>query len=300
MERKIILLNFLVFFLMISGCGEDTSSSASSSEGGSVVSADYSPARPTSSDAITIKTTAVIDTSKTKGATLDFNWIVNGTQVSASGSKLSPEQFSKNDTVFCSILIGGEEKRKIGPIIINNSPPRIKSLMISPENPRNGADLSLNTDLTDVDGDDISLLVKWFVNEEEVSVNQVLSGSKFKAGDKVYVIVTPFDGAEEGLSVNSGFVLVQNSPPEIVTSPPSIEGRTMNYAIEVKDGDGDNVNLSIEQGPPGMRLEENRLVWEAPELKKDTSFIVKLKARDERGGETINSFSLDLKATKMR
>jgi hypothetical protein len=294
MERKIISLSFVLFVLFITGCGGDGSSTASS-ESGRVVTADYSPAQPTSSDAITIKITAV------GGKTPDYNWIVSGIHVhNVDGNKLSPEHFSKNDTVFCSILIGGEEKKRIGPIIIKNSPPRINSLMISPGNPRHGADLSLNTDLTDVDGDDISLLVKWFVNEEEVSVNQVLSGSEFRAGDRVHVLATPFDGAEEGLSVNSGFVLVQNSPPEIVTSPPSIEGRTMNYAIEVNDGDGDKISLSLEQGPTGMRLEENRLVWEAPELKKDTSFIVKLKARDERGGETINSFSLDLKATEMR
>jgi len=294
MERKVIFLSF-VLIVLITGCGGDESSSASSSKGGNVVAADYSPVQPTSSDAITLKITAV------GGETPDYNWIVNGIPVhNVSGKKLNPEHFSKNDTVFCSILIGGEEKKKVGPIVIMNSPPRINSLTISPENPRHGKDISLNTDINDADEDEVSLLVKWFINEEEISTSQVLSGSEFKAGDKVHALATPFDGTEKGLPVNSGWVLVQNSAPEFVSSPPSIEGRTMNYEIEVKDGDEDNVDLSLEAGPPGMRLEGNNLVWEAPEVSKDTSFSIKIKARDERGGETINSFSLDLRATEVQ
>jgi hypothetical protein len=295
MERKIIFIVFLVFFLMITGCGGDSSSSASSSKGGSVVSADYSPAQPTSSDAITLKITAVA------GKTPDYNWIVNGVSVkNKNNNKLEPNHFSKNDTVFCSISIDGKEKKKVGPIIIKNSPPRINSLFIVPDKPVYGTDLSVSADVTDIDEDNIELRVKWFINDKEVSTNEILSGLEIKAADQVYAMVTPFDGTTEGPRVNSGWVLVQNSPPEIITAPPSIEGRTMNYEIKVKDGDGDKISLSLEQGPTGMRLEENRLVWEAPELKKDTSFMVKLKARDERGGETINSFSLDLKATEMR
>ena len=295
MERKIIVLILVLFVLLITGCGGDSSSSASSAKGGNVVAADYSPAQPTSSEAIIIKITAV------GGETPDYDWIVSGIHVhNVSGNKLSPDYFSKNDTVFCSILIGGEEKRKIGPIIIRNSPPRINSLMISPGNPRHGDDLSVDADLTDADGDDISLSVKWFINEEEVSTSQVLPGSGFKADDKVHALAVPFDGTDEGLPVNSGFLLIQNSAPEFLASPPSIEGRIMNYDLKVEDGDGDNVDLSLEEGPPGMRLEGTRLVWEAPEVSKDTSFTIKLKARDERGGETVNSFSLDLRATEVQ
>jgi len=58
--------------------------------------------------------------------------------------------------------------------------------------------------------------------------------------------------------------------------------------------------LSLEESPPGMRLEGNRLIWEAPDMQKDTSFLVKIKARDERGGETSNSFSLDLRRSEMQ
>jgi hypothetical protein len=294
MERKVIFLSFLLFVLLTAGCGSNKSSSVASRKGGSVVMTDFSPSEPTSSDAITLKITAVA------GETPEYKWIVNGMLVSASGNRLSPEHFSKNDTVFCSILIGGEEKKKVGPIVIKNSNPRINSVEISPSSPQHGTDLSLNADVDDADGDDITLLARWFVNEKEVSTEEVLSGSKIKAADKVYALVTPFDGTNEGLPVNSGWVLVQNSPPEIVSAPPSIEGRTMNYEIEMKDGDGDNIDLSLEQGPNGMRLEGNRLIWEAPEIDKDTSFLVKIKARDERGGETSVSFSLDVRKREMQ
>jgi len=74
----------------------------------------------------------------------------------------------------------------------------------------------------------------------------------------------------------------------------------MDYEVKVEDADGDNFDLTLEERPAGMNLQANRLIWEAPEIDKDTSFLVKIKARDERGGETILSFSLDLKRTEMR
>lgn len=295
MERKIIFLGFLVFVLLINGCGGEKSSSASSAaKGGSVVRTDFSPSKPTSSDAITLKITAVT------GKSPEYNWIVNGIHVPVSGNKLSPEHFSKNDTVFCSVLIGGEEKKKVGPIIIRNSPPRINSLEISPYSPKHGIDLSLNADVKDVDEDDVVLRARWFVNEQEAGTGEVLSGLKIKATDQVYALVTPYDGTDEGLPLNSGIVVVQNSPPEFASSLPSMQGRTIDFEIEVKDGDGDKFDLSLEEGPSGMRIEGNRLVWEAPELDRDTSITIKIKARDERGGETSNSFSLDLKKREMR
>ncbi len=290
MVREVILLNFIVFVLLITGCGGDKSSSASS-EGGSVVATDFSPAEPTSSDVITVKVTAI------SGETPDYEWIVNGIPLPSSinSNRLSPENFSKGDTVFCSILMGGVEKKKVGPIVIKNSPARISSLEISPTDPRHGMDISINANFTDADGDDVILLTKWYVNEKEVSDSEVLSGDEFKAADKVYAIVIPFDGTDEGDPINTGFVLVQNSPPEFISPPPSIQGNAMDYEIEVRDGDEDNFTLTLEEGPPGMRLEDNRLIWEVPEQQRDTSFVIKLKARDERGGETVNSFSLDIR-----
>jgi hypothetical protein len=294
MAGKISFLIAILFVLMITGCGGDKSSSASSSKGGGVVRTDYSPSEPTSSDAITLKITAVA------GEHPEYNWIVNGITVPVSGNKLDPEHFSKNDTVFCSILIGGEEKKKVGPIVIKNSPPRINSLGISPDSPKHGIDLSINANVDDVDRDDVTFLVKWFVNEEEVGSGEALSGSEIKAADQVYALVTPFDGTDEGLPINSGFVLIQNSPPEIVSPQPSIEGRIMDYEIEVNDGDGDNFDLSLEQGPNGMKLDGNRLIWEVPDPDKDTSIVIKIKAKDERGGETSVSFSLDLIRSEMQ
>jgi hypothetical protein len=294
MERKIIFLTIVVFVFLITGCGGEESSSASSREGGSVVRTDFSPSEPTSSDVITLKVNVV-----SEDAPL-YKWIVNGIPISAGGNKLGPENFYKNDTVFCAILIGGEEKKKIGPIVIRNSAPKIDFLTISPTDPKHGTDLSINADVSDVDGDDVVLRVKWFVNEEEVSAEEVLSGSKIKAADKVYADVTPFDGTDEGLPLGSDYIIVQNSPPAFITMPFSSNNSDKDGGFEVKDPDGDNIDLLLEEGPPGMRLEGARLVWEIPEVEKDTSFTVKVKARDERGGENSISFFLDVKRTEMQ
>jgi hypothetical protein len=295
MVRKIVFLNIVVFVFLITGCGGEESSSASSSKGGSVVKTGFSPSQPTSSDVITLKITAIAE------ETPNYKWVVNGVPVSVSGNKLSPEHFSKNDTVFCSILIGGEEKKKIGPIIIKNSPPSISSIELSPSDPRHGTDIYVNADLEDLDGDRGELLVRWFINDEEVAdAGDVLSGSKIKAADKVYAFVTPFDGVDEGLPRNSGWVVIQNSPPDIVFSPPSVQGKAIDHEIKVKDNDGDKVDLSLEEGPLGMKIENNRLTWEIPEVESDTSFMVKIKARDERGGVSSISFPFNVRRTEMR
>jgi hypothetical protein len=49
-----------------------------------------------------------------------------------------------------------------------------------------------------------------------------------------------------------------------------------------------------------MRLEGNRLIWEAPDVSKDTSFLVELMVRDERGGESSNTFELTVSKSEMQ
>ncbi|MEO0292712.1 MAG: hypothetical protein ABIN61_00620 [candidate division WOR-3 bacterium] len=282
MERKIKILIFLLF--LISGCGG--SSSASKKEG-RVISGDFSPTNPTSSDVITLKITTLTLKSP------EFRWTVNGGLVPVNKNQLEPKYFSKGDTVWCSILIEGVEKKKIGPIVIRNSPPRINSVEISPPGPRAGRELSVKGEAVDVDGDEVELIPRWFINGKEVGEKKILSGSEIKAGDEVYAVVTPFDGEEKGFSVNTNLVVVQNTPPEFVSFSSSTEDKILRYEIQVKDIDGDKVELVLLEAPLGVRLDGSTLILDAPE--RDTSFLVKIKAKDERGGETTNTINLNIK-----
>ena len=281
-------IGFLLFLLMI-GCGGGKPSSATSKKGkGTIVATNFSPIQPTTTTPIIIKVTAISEKNP------EYNWTVNGVSQGINRCKLPPEHFSKGDTIFCSISIQGVEKKKVGPIIIYNEEPGIRSVLITPSGPRKGNDLSIESDVYDFDGDEVELLTDWFINDEKVGTGSVLSGDKFKAGDKVYAEVVPFDGVDKGIKSRTDLIIIQNTPPEIISSLSSITGREMNYQIEVRDVDGDPVSLSLAVAPEGMRLEGDRLLWEAPKIENDTTFSVEFIAKDNRGGETKTSFDLRL------
>ncbi len=286
MEREIILSLTL---LLIIGCGGGKPSTAKTRRtSGSVVSSSFSPSYPTSTTPILLKVTALSEKNP------EYRWIVNGLEQNVNEPKITPDHFSKGDTVNCWILINGKKKKKIGPIIIQNSPPTLRSVRIIPSNPRYGTDLSIDADVFDSDRDDIKLLTKWFINDETGESVEVLSGSKIKAADRVYAEVIPFDGMDKGIRMVTDLILVQNTPPEILSALPSIEGRKLNYLVRTRDVDGDSVELVVISGPSGLKFKGDSLLWEAPEVKNDTTFSVEILAKDDRGGKTRTSFNLHL------
>jgi hypothetical protein len=294
MERRRSRLIFWLVLLLVFGCGREKDSS-SKVDAVDFVSSNFSPSNPRTTDPITIDPTLV------EGKNVELKWMVNGILQDVYKARLSPDHFSKGDTILCLILVDGKEKRKVGPIVIANTKPEVIRVRIEPAEPRNGDELSVQGDVRDPDeNDSISFMADWFINGELAFSGEKLPGDKIKAEDEVYAEVEPFDGFERGMKVTTEKIAVQNSLPGISISSLQVEGRLWNYEIEIIDGDGDNVDLTLEEVPPGMRLEGNKLIWEVPEVDKDTSFLVKIKARDERGGETSNSFSLDLKKSEMQ
>jgi len=278
-----------LLLLMLVGCGREKESL---SETGPVdfVSSDFTPSNPRTTDPINI------DPVLLAGENVELEWLVNGEVQDVVKPRLSPNYFSKGDTIECLIFIDGKQKKNVGPVVIANSKPEIINVRIEPPEPRRGEGLSILGDVRDPDDkDDVSFVVDWFVNGRLVFGGEKLSGEKIKAGDEIYAEVEPFDGSERGVKVRTEKIAVQNSAPEIITDSPRWEGKILNYELEVKDPDGDNVDIYLEESPPGMKLEGTTLIWESPEVKKDTSFNVTVKARDGRGGEASLSFSLDIK-----
>ncbi len=294
MERRRSGLIFCAILFLIFGCGGEKDSSAGADAVG-FVSSKFSPVNPRTIDPITIDATLI------SGGNAEFEWLVNGVAKGVDKALLSPNHFSKGDTVVCLILIDGKEKKRVGPVVIANTKPEINWVRIEPSEPRNEDELSVQGDVRDPDEkDSVSFLVEWFINGEYAFSGEKLPGGKIKAGDEIHAEVEPFDGFGRGKKVKIEKIAVQNTPPEIIIGSLQGEKGLMKYEIEAEDADGDNFNLTLEEGPPGMSLQGNRLIWEAPEVDKDTSFLVKIKARDERGGESSNSFTLDLKKSEMQ
>ena len=294
MERRRSRLIFWVLLLLVFGCGKEKDSS-SEREAVDFVSSEFTPSNPRTTDPI------VVDPALVAGKNVELKWMVNGVFQDVDKAQLSSDLFVKGDTVECLILVDGKERKKVGPVVIANTKPEVIQVRVEPSEPHHGEVLSIKGDVRDPDdNDDISFMADWFINGEHAFSGEKLSGDKIKAGDEIYAEVEPFDGFERGTKVRTGKIAVQNSVPEIKIGSLESKERLINYDIEITDVDGDQVNLFLEEGPPGMRLEGGKLVWEAPEVEKDTFFVVTVKARDERGGENDFSFSLDLKKREMQ
>jgi hypothetical protein len=293
MERRRSRLIFWVILLLVFGCGREKEIS---SETGAVdfVPSEFTPSNPRTTDPIDIDPVLVA------GENVELEWTVNGISQGVLKPRLSPDHFSKGDTIECLIFVDGKQKKKVGPVVIANTKPEIINVRIEPSEPRHGEELSVRGDVRDSDeNDNVSFIVDWFVNGRLSFSEEKLPGNKIKAGDEIYAEVEPFDGSETGTKVKTGKISIQNSPPEITADSPQWKERLMNYDLKAEDPDGDNIEFSLEESPPGMRLEGSRLIWEAPEVQRDTSFSVKVIARDERGGETSLSFSLDIRKREL-
>lgn len=97
---------------------------------------------------------------------------------------------------------------------LGNQRPQIQSVTIDPENPTVQDTVQVLVEVTDPDGDDISLNYTWLVNGEPVGdSDETLVGAKFfQKGDTLKVEVTPYDDIGAGNSASTA-TEVQNSAP---------------------------------------------------------------------------------------
>lgn len=291
MERKVIPF-ILLILIYCGGGGESPSSRGKGRKEGTVLSSEYTPVSPTTNTPINLRVAALSEKNP------EYRWTVNGMEQDVSVSTLSPKYFSEGDTVYCSVLINDKEKKKIGPIVIQNTPPQIENVEIIPDFIHHGVDVSVEVNYDEPDDDEVSTDVKWYINSKNSGTGLKLSGSKIKAGDSVYAEVTPMDESDRGETAETKTIIVGNTPPEMVSGPPQISGRKMNYPMKAKDVDGDSVTFRLSEGPSGMDIKGRNLVWEAPEIEKDTVFPVEIILEDERGGKTEVTYDLRLTRKK--
>jgi len=161
-----------------------------------------------------------------------IEWTVGGAVVGA-GATLSGA-FVKGDQVTCTVtpfdgsLAGTPLSANR---TIDNSPPSISSVTISPSAPAPGDTLSCSySGFSDADGDSDATIGEWFVNSVSAGSSATLSGS-FGSGDTVTCTVTPSDGTDTGTPVSDS-VTVGNTAP-------SVSDVTV-LAITDADGDGDS------------------------------------------------------------
>ncbi|MCL2873131.1 MAG: putative Ig domain-containing protein, partial [Betaproteobacteria bacterium] len=109
----------------------------------------------------------------------------------------------------------------------------------------------------------------------------------------VEIEVADNKGAYVRQSYSIGVGVTGNQPPRITSTPgtQTKEGLTYSYTISASDPDSEPVTLSLLDGPVGMQLNGNVLIW-ATTVADIGPHNVQIEARDPRGGWASQAWTL--------
>ena len=167
----------------------------------------------------------------------DYEWVVNDTTlVLQTAATLNGNHFNRDDPVKCNVMaFDGQDTSNIvesNTINIVNTPPKITSVTIGPTVAYETSTLSCNANgVNDKDSDTVTMSYLWTKNGTDIVNNPEpnINGSSFDKLDKISCTVTPNDGIEPGIPVQSTLKTIQNSIPilsSVSISPSSIDAFT--------------------------------------------------------------------------
>ena len=232
-----------------------------------------------------------------------YQWLRNGEPIpGAIRPILGKEHLHKGDFISVTVRIkqpGNKRDEKTSDIVvIGNTPPVATFAGIEPSTPKSNETLKASGAAYDHDSDQVDFVYQWIANGEPIigEEEQFLANSHVQRGDQVQVAVTPFDGEEYGMTIRSAPVVVSNSPPKIVSSPPErTEEGVFRYPVQVEDSDGDTLMFSLRgEAPTGLEIDPATGViqWQVVIPDKDVTYIFQVVAEDPEGAQSIQEITL--------
>jgi hypothetical protein len=111
------------------------------------------------------------------------------------------------------------------------------------------------------------------------------------------VAARAYDGTDWGQPNTSIQVIIQNSPPMIVSKPPAQleEGATYRYEVKAEDMDGDTLSYSLQGKPPeGMVIDSQTGVveWQVVIPAEPVTFEYEVVVVDPEGGKSVQKITL--------
>ena len=179
----------------------------------------------------------------------------------------------------------------------DNTPPSIRSIEITPENPYTDTELRVEAKAHDPDGDQIQYWYQWMRNGRDIpgANDRTLISDHFKKGDSIFVKVTPSDGKIQGKEAFSDPIQILNSTPKVtmVTIDPELPRRnsTLKARVEASDPDGDTIGFSYQWIKNGNVLMGEILeTLSDPTIKKGDKISLRVSPYDMEGtGEEVTS-----------
>jgi hypothetical protein len=182
------------------------------------------------------------------------------------------------------------------PVKILNSPPVLKEVWIEPKVAYVTDRLKANLKSLDLDRDFIYYTYQWEKNGTILSEErgEIFERGLFRKGDSIAVIVTPDDRETLGTPKKSETLIISNSPPIILSSPPtSVEKTTYIYQVKANDPDNDPITFTLKSGPKGMEMDKKTglIRWEIRKEDKG-NHSVEIEVSDDAGAKSIQRYTL--------
>ena len=235
--------------------------------------------------------------------TYQYQWIRNEEEIiGGNKNSLKDGNFKKGDLI--RVRVTPSDGKASGtpfpstPVKILNSTPVIQEIQIEPKVAYVTDRLKVYVKGSDIDGDFIYYTYQWEKNGVVLGDERrdFLERGRFKKGESIAVIVTPDDRETLGTPKKSEPLVILNSPPLIVSSPPtSVEKTTYIYQVKANDPDNDLLTFSLKSGPKGMEMDKKTglIKWEIRKEDKG-SYPVEIEVSDAEGAKSIQRYTLTL------
>jgi hypothetical protein len=150
----------------------------------------------------------------------------------------------------------------------------------------------------DLDHDRIDVMYRWLQGEKVIQEGEEssLATTGLETRLPIVVEVSAHDSESIGKPLRSSPFGLNNRAPRITSLPPAAAGTSVyDYVVKAVDEDGDPITFWLEQGPPGMTVDENtgHLQWAIPSDRVG-AFRVKVLAKDGPGSIAYQEWDLTL------
>jgi len=288
-------------FLFSCGKSEDPASKSKTNAPPVITAVNILPEKPTQGSELNLSIQS--QDPDRDSVTYSFQWMKNDEEMTVENKNtLSSKTFKKGDLIRVKVTPSdGKLNGKpflSAPAKILNSPPVIQGVWIEPKVAYVTDRLKANVKSFDQDGDFIYYTYQWekngtVLNEER---EEILGKGRIKRGDSIALIVTPDDRETSGTPKKSEVLIISNSPPIILSSPPtSVEKTTYLYQVKTDDPDNDPLTFTLKSGPKGMEMDNKTgsIRWEIRKEDKG-NHSVEIEVSDEAGAKSIQRYTLTI------
>jgi hypothetical protein len=236
-----------------------------------------------------------------ESVTYRYQWYVNDAPVPGqTGPTLAPEYFRRGQRV--SVVITPSDSVQKGlpyttrAVVVGNTPPFLSKVELRMSD--DGSRVEATAEAGDPDHDRIDLTYRWLQGENVIQEGEVsfLPTKGLDTRHPISVEVVPRDNESMGKPLRSLPFRLENHAPRIISLPPRpVADDAYDYVVHAVDEDGDPITFRLEQGPPGMTVDEHtgRLHWSIPADHVGVAHV-KIIVKDGPGSIAYQEFDLTL------